>query len=101
VIEQQYRPHAYVCGKACVKRIGDDVGTVAFSWIYQRRPIDCRYAVAGTWSGVAHSEAVHVFDLYNVMKNFDGSLIVPAPIATHSDVDAAIMETAMLYEEGS
>lgn len=96
--EEQYRLHAYVCGAACIQRF-DMPGTVSFTWIYQRRPKDCRYAVAGAWSSDKRREDVIVWDLFTVWKQPDGSLVTPVPFGKHSDVDAAIMATAMLYED--
>lgn len=97
--EVYYRAHAYVCGNACVQRVDNDVGTVTFSWIYQHRPMGCRYAVAGYYSAAAHAEQVVVWDLFNVMHKLDGTFITPEPIAHHDTVDAAIMATAMRYNK--
>jgi hypothetical protein len=71
--EEQYRLHAYVCAPSCVKW-SDTMGTVSFPWVYNNRPDDCRYAIAGTWD-----EKILVWDLYNVATTRSGKLLTPKP----------------------
>lgn len=95
--EAQYRVHAYICGRTCVQHV-EQMGTVPFSWVWQHRPGDCRYAVASEWRP---NEVVIVWDLYQVqMLMPDLKPIAPEPITEYGDVDAAIMATAMTYGDG-
>lgn len=92
--EEQYQLHAYVCAPGCVHWT-EWMGTVSFRWIYMSRPNDCRYAVASKWN-----EQVLVWDLYSVEKfTATDELITPDPMRVHESVDAAIMATALLYDE--
>jgi hypothetical protein len=97
--EPQYRLHAFVCGTSCVKHY-DMMGTVPFSWVWQHRPDNCRYAVAGHYDSQVREDRVIVWDLHTVVTKpplFEP--IEPDPVATHTTVDAAIMATAMLYND--
>lgn len=95
----QYRLLAYVCGHDCVRRI-DDEATRTISRIFIERPSDCRYAVVGRYNIVQHADDVLVFDLYRLTQKTRSGLIEdPDPISVHTDLDAAIMATAMLYED--
>ena len=77
------------------------MGTVSFTWLFQHRPPECRYSVAGQWSAGDNAERIVVFDMYHINKRLDGSLVTPRPVGVHWDVDAAIMATAMLYGDES
>ena len=92
--------HAYVCGSACVKTLPVE-GTVTFGWVYRNRPDNCRYAVVRQPLG-----DYLVWDLYNAVHPAPqwgaGSvqLRIPKTRLTHTDLDAALVATLMLYEEG-
>lgn len=93
----RYRIYAYV-GHGSVRR-ATLLGSVSFTWIFQNRPKDCRYAVAGQWMVDRHAERFVVWDLYKVMVSPIADVHAPRPRLIHDDLDAAIMATAMLYEE--
>ncbi|WP_309646038.1 hypothetical protein [Phenylobacterium sp.] len=95
----RYQLHAYVCGVDCVRRY-DNLGTVTFTKIYQQRPKNCRYAVAGSWDIAINAERYLVWDLFTTMrKGAHGELITPKPKLQHHDLDAAVMATVLLYGE--
>lgn len=98
---QQYRLHAYVCGPGCVQW-SHSIGTVSFEWIYLNRPMDCRYAVAGSWSVPKHGEEIIVWDLFDThISKAKGrlTLVPPKPRFEVDDLDAAVMATSLLYNE--
>ncbi len=97
--DTQYRLHAYVCAKNCV-HYQDAMGTVTFKWIYQNRPDNCRYAVADYYAVDKHKPIVVVWDMHNVTLRMPTlEPLPPPPISKHEDVDAAIMATALRYDE--
>jgi hypothetical protein len=102
----RYHLHAYVCGGACVRRVtlGQRMPTVDFPQVFASRPNDCRYAVVSQWDMAEHKFRYVVFDLFEVKKKtfatMPDELIAPKPRLVHDDLDAAIMGTVMLYDEG-
>jgi hypothetical protein len=97
----EYRVYAYVCSVTCVRRVDQDPPPSAtFTQIYRLRPADCRYAVVGVWDFNLNSDRFIVWDLFNVLKNpATGNLAMPRPRLQHTDLDAAIMATVLLYNK--
>lgn len=97
---EQYRLHAYVCGRSCIKRSSYE-GVVNYRTIFNGCPTECRYAVVSYWDIVRHEERVAVFDMDATVKRPGVSLSIEPgpPIEYYNTVDAAIMATALLYEE--
>lgn len=89
----RYTLHAYVCGRSCVKW-SQHVGQVTFRQIFVERPDGCRYAVA---SDVP--ERVVVWDLYETTMTLKYGPAEPNPVHQGDDVDAAVMATAMMYDD--
>ena len=101
-LRNHYKLFAWVCGADCVRRMEQPSARAPFHHIYQNRPKDCRYAVCGEYDMATGADRYFVWDLFNVMKDpSDGSVITPKPRLTHSDLDAIIMATVMLYNDGS
>lgn len=98
----QYRLHAYVCGRQCVRRMSY-MGTVDYRTIFNQCPLNCRYAVVSMWDIVRHEERVAVFDMDATRQWIGNPLkIEPGPpIEYYSTIDAAIMASALLYEDNS
>ena len=99
----QYRLHAYICGRQCIERMSY-MGTVDYRTIFNQCPLNCRYAIVSMWDIVMHEERVAVFDMDTTRTSYgNNSLeIEPGPpIEYYSTVDAAIMATALLYEDNS
>lgn len=98
----RFRLLAYVCGADCVRRATEGrEPAVTFTWIFQNRPKDCRYAVTSQWDIARHEHRYFVFDLFDVMVGPDSDVQAPRPRFTHSDLEAAIMATVLLYNDGS
>jgi hypothetical protein len=92
--EDRYRLRAFVGSNGDVHH-ETDMGFSTFGQIYVRRPDKCRYAVAETVDG-----NFLAWDLYEAGQSTDGLSVYPPEEASHyTDVDQAIMATAMLAEE--
>lgn len=103
-MSERFHLHAYVCSGVCVHRMSTDDShpTRNFTQVFVKRPNKCRYAVVGQWTS-QQRQVFLVFDLFKVDKvpKLGGDeLITPEPVLTHDDLDAAIMGTVLLYEEG-
>lgn len=97
----RYQLHAYVASGKVIRRTPSSTAT--FTQVYQLRLSDYRYAVVSQWDCAEHSWRYLVWDLFNVKKwvgDYGETLITPAPRLTHTDLDAAIMATVMLYNDG-
>jgi hypothetical protein len=94
----RYVLQAYVASGS-VKRL-TPISTVTFTQVYQGRTQEYRYAVAGQWDVAEHAWRYLVWDLFDAMlQDPFNQLIPPAPRLTHTDLDAAIMATVMLYND--
>jgi len=82
---------AYVCGPGCVHRVEDE-GSSLFSQVYQRRPPGCRYAVVEIAPAT-----IWVLDMYSTKLLDDGLGVKPGDYTVYTDIDAAIMATALNY----
>lgn len=91
--EDRYQLHAYVCGEMCVQWSNNE-GWSTFRNIYLKRPEDCRYAVAGTYSG-----DVITWDLFDARLSASDRILPPEP-TRYLDLDAAIMATQLTYNNG-
>lgn len=92
-----YRLHAFIQHGNVIRY--EPMGGVSFTHIYQSRPNDARYAVAGHYSVALHDRTYLVWDLYGVLKDpVDHKLLEPKPVLKHDDLDAAIMAAVLLYE---
>lgn len=100
----RYKMHAYVCGQACVKRASPPISSCDFHTIWIQRPEDCRYAVVSEWDVVEHRDRFIVFDLFEAGVDWGGKgtgkAIEPVPTTMTDDLDAAIMATSLLYDDG-
>lgn len=95
--QERYRIHAFVRQGTIINR--DSVrGRVTFAWVYQNRPKNCRFAVVSQWDTTSHCWRYEALDMYGVQKEPQTqSLITPKPKLTHTDKDAALMATLLLY----
>lgn len=97
---EQFRLHAYVCGNACLQTPDVD-GTMSFNMIFVKRPDNCRYAIVTRYSVDKHDDEVMVWDMFDAMENIrTGVISPPDPVRVAGTVDAAIMATFLLYDEG-
>lgn len=97
--EGPYKLHAYVLNGHVIRM--SPFGRVTFTRIYQNRPKEARYAVAGHYSVELHADRFIAWDLFNVLKDPNSGLAAePKPRLTHTDLDAAIMATVLLYNDG-
>jgi hypothetical protein len=95
-----YKLIAFVCDGGCVKRVKQGYGTRTFRDIYVNRPDNCRYAVASRWDVVNHRDEVIVWDLYEATTQPSyRDIEAPAPALIHTNVEAAIAATLLLYED--
>ena len=92
-----YRLHAFIQHGNVIRY--EPMGGVSFTHIYQSRPNEARYAVAGHYSAELHDRTYLVWDLYGVLRDPLSSLVAePEPVLKHDDLDAAIMAAVLLYE---
>ena len=102
-VHGQYKLYAYVCGRQCVRRTHYE-GVVTYRVIFNSCPTDCRYAVVSFYDVVRHEDRFAVFDMDATRRGVGNPLdIEPGPldIEYYSTIDAAIMATALLYEDNS
>lgn len=92
----KYHLYAYVA-QGSVFRLPDDQATTSFQWIFQRRPQGHRYAVAGIWDVTLHGDRYLVWDLLPDSGMNITNMQAPRPRLTHTDLDAAIIGSLMLY----
>jgi hypothetical protein len=83
-----------------VLRFEEKLGRMTFTRIYQNRPNEARYAIAGHYSVVTHADEFLVWDLFEVKKDPDNQIVEPRLRLRHDDLDAAIMAAVLLYEGG-
>jgi hypothetical protein len=92
-----YALHAFVYPTRDVQRL-EPYGRVSFQHIYQARPPEARYAIAGYYNVVAGGDEFLVWDLFGTMKRQDGGKVIePLPKFRHADLDAAIMATVLTF----
>lgn len=97
--EDQYTLHAYVCGRSCVRHTSY-LGTITYQSMFNNCPQDCRYAVASFFDPSVFKPRVVVFDMNSTLRAPDCITVIPGPpIEFFDTVDAAIMATALLYED--
>lgn len=92
--------HAYVAPGQVLRL--EPFSSVTFGHIFQNRPDQHRYAVTGRWDLPSRGWAFDVFDLYAAKlphgKEWTAeNIIAPKPKLTHTDIDAAIMASVLLY----
>lgn len=92
----RYTLHGYVCGPGCWHPTSVQ-GTVTFEYVYMNRPSPCRYAVASSYGAI---NPVIVWDLFQTKRDAQWRLYPPEPVRVGDSIDAAIVATEMLYEEG-
>jgi hypothetical protein len=104
VTGDRYRLHAYVAQGGVIRDAA--MASVTFKWVYTNRPEGCRYAVTSQWDTPSHSWRFMSFDLFATaqeIRQATGQVVrlhPPKPRLMHTDLDAIIMGTVLLYNNG-
>lgn len=93
-VEERFKLHCYICDHSCV-RWSPSIGYTTFEKIFIGRPDGCRYAIG------EHKVPPQyvVWDLFGVSFGPRGYVNTPDPAHVHSELDAAVAATQLLYED--